>query len=101
MIPITFLTLSTDYRDNFRDILVTLRYGFVGTIYGTSLVGLLSLPKCNNFFELIPLSESLPLIPHYLGELMAFQVKQTFYPTLHSMLVTAMLLLSIMALGAA
>ncbi len=65
----------------------------------TSLAGLLSPPKCNIFFELIHLSESRPLIPHYLGELMAFQVKQTFYPTLHSMWVTAML--SIMALGAA
>jgi hypothetical protein len=30
------------------------------------------------------------LIPHYLGELMAFQVKQAFHPTLHSMCVTAM-----------
>ncbi len=68
-------------------------------IYSTSLAGLLSPPKCNNFFGLIHLSESCPLIPHYLGELMAFQVKQTVHPTLHSMWVTAML--SIMALGAA
>ncbi len=64
---------------------------------GTSLAGLLSPPKCNNFLRVdtVPLSESRPLIPHYLGELMAFQVKWTFNPTLHSMWVTAML--SIMA----
>ncbi len=53
------------------------------------------------FFELIHLSESRPLIPHYLGELMAFQVKQTFHPTLDSMWVTAGHgMLSIMAVGA-
>ena len=50
-------------------------------------------------FTLVHLSESRPLIPHYLGELMAFQVKRAFYRTLHSMWVTTML--SIMALGAA
>jgi hypothetical protein len=42
----------------------------------TSLAGLLSPPKCNNFFRVEPLSESRPLIPHYLGELMAFQVNE-------------------------
>jgi hypothetical protein len=39
-------------------------------------------------------------MPHYLGELMAFQVKQTFFPILLSMWVTAMLT-TIMSLGAA
>jgi hypothetical protein len=38
-------------------------------------------------------------MPHYLGELMAFQIKQTFFPILLSMWVTAML--TIMSLGAA
>jgi hypothetical protein len=38
-------------------------------------------------------------MPHYLGELMAFQVKQTSFPILLSMGVTAML--TIMSLGAA
>ena len=39
--------------------------------YFTSLPGLLSPPKCYNCFTL----GSRPLMPHYLGELMAFQVK--------------------------
>jgi len=38
-------------------------------------------------------------MPHYLGELMAFQVKQTSFLILLSMWVTAML--TIMSLGAA
>jgi hypothetical protein len=38
-------------------------------------------------------------MPHYLGELMAFQVKQTFFPILLSMWFTAML--TFMSLGAA
>jgi hypothetical protein len=38
-------------------------------------------------------------MPHYLGELMAFQVKRTSFPILLSMRVTAML--TIMSLGAA
>jgi hypothetical protein len=38
-------------------------------------------------------------MPHYLGELMAFQAKQTSFPILLSMWVTAML--AIMSLGAA
>ena len=42
---------------------------------------------------------SRPLMPHYLGELMAFQVKQTSFLILLSMWVTAML--TIMSLGAA
>jgi hypothetical protein len=32
-----------------------------------------------------------PLIPHYLGELIAFQVKRTLYPILLSMWVMSML----------
>ena len=40
-----------------------------------------------------------PLMPHYLGKLMAFQVKRTSFPILLSMWVTAML--TIMSLGAA
>jgi hypothetical protein len=42
---------------------------------------------------------SRPLMPHYLGELMAFQVERTSFPILLSMWVTAML--TIMSLGAA
>jgi hypothetical protein len=38
-------------------------------------------------------------MPHYLGELMAFQVERTSFPILLSMWVTAML--TIMSLGAA
>jgi hypothetical protein len=38
-------------------------------------------------------------MPHYLGELMAFQVKQTSFPILLSIWVTAML--TFMSLGAA
>jgi hypothetical protein len=60
-----------------RNICVILRRSLGGRV-GMSLAGLLSPPKCNNFFELIHLSESRPLIPHYLSELMAFQVKRTF-----------------------
>jgi hypothetical protein len=40
-------------------------------------------------------------MPHYLGELMAFQVKQTSFPILLSMWVMAMLTIIIMSLGAA
>jgi hypothetical protein len=39
-------------------------------------------------------------MPHYLGELMAFQIKQTSFPILLSMCVTAMLTI-IMSFGAA
>jgi hypothetical protein len=45
------------------------------------------------------LSRVPPIDAHYLGELMAFQVKQTSFPILLSMGVTAML--TIMSLGAA
>ena len=44
-------------------------------------------------------SHPLPLMPHYLDELMAFQVKRTSFPIILSMWVTAML--TIMTLGAA
>ena len=66
---------------------------------GTSLPGLLSPPKCYNCFGVDTSLGSRPLMPHYLGELMAFQVKQISFPILLSMWVTAML--TIMSLGAA
>jgi hypothetical protein len=40
-------------------------------------------------------------MPHYLGELMAFQVKRTSFPILLSMSMWVTAMLTIMSLGAA
>ena len=65
-----------------------LRTGGGGVV--TSLPGLLSQPKCYKYFTRVDISlGSHPLIPHYLGELMAFQVKRTSFPIPLSIWVTA------------
>ena len=63
-------------------------YVVVGDYCMYGLPGLLSPLKCYNFFGVDYLSR---VMPHYLGELMAFQVKRTSFLILLSMWVTAML----------
>jgi hypothetical protein len=72
---------------------------FDTTTAATSLVSLLSRLKCNNILKLPPHNPTCPLIPHYLRQLWALQVKQKFYRTLLSMWIRMMP--SISALGAA